>query len=292
MDIKALKTFIMAAEHENFRIVSEKMYVTQPAITFQIKQLEKELGEKLFVKKGRNVYLTEFGRVYYDEAKAIISQYNNSLEVVNRFKQGFHKTIRLAISPLLAETVLPTVIHKYIQANPHVELSITVKESIDIPHLLQSGEIDLGLSCMPGISNLTTIKFHEESISLICRHDGYDSESGPIIDAKEILEENILFTDNHPVYWDEIKKQLNESIPILRLMKVNQSYITKRFVLEGIGVSILPRSIIQRELMEGRLLEVPVDFIRMPQASMYLIYKHEHLVDHEFIDFISNFYYS
>ncbi|MFD2045803.1 LysR family transcriptional regulator [Ornithinibacillus salinisoli] len=292
MDIKALRMFLMAAEYENFRMVAEELYLTQPAITFQMRQLEKDLGGKLFAKQGRNIIITEFGRLFYTEAKQMVEQYEKSMGVVQRFKQGYQKLFRLAISPMLADTILPTIIHKYIDSNPHVELSITVKESIDIPKVVENGEVDIGLSCMPGYSNITSVKFHEESISLVCRHDGYDMESGPIIDAKELLEENILFTDNHPTYWESIKNQLNEKVSTLQLMKVNQSYITKRFVLEGIGVSFFPKSIIHREIMEGRLIEVPIQFIETPKASMYILYKHEHLADHDFIDFISQFYYS
>ncbi|SHF54772.1 LysR family transcriptional regulator [Ornithinibacillus halophilus] len=73
MDIRTIQAFLLAAEHENFRVVAEKLYVTQPAISTKIKLLEKELGDKLFIKEGRNVVLTEFGRFFYEEAKSILT---------------------------------------------------------------------------------------------------------------------------------------------------------------------------------------------------------------------------
>lgn len=291
MDTRTLQTFIIAAECENFRIVAEKMYITQPAVTFQIRQLEKDLGSKLFVKYGRNIALTEFGRLFYIEAKEIIAQYEMSMEKVSHFQQGYHKTIRVAISPLLADTILPSILHAYTRNFPNVKMSIHVLESNQISTMIENSQVDIGLSCLPGSSLIHTTKFHEESVSLVCSHDGYDAETGPIIDAQELLEKNIIFSDNHPVYWDTIKKQLTNRLVSYKFMKVNQSHITKRFVLEGIGVSFLPKSIINREIMEGRLLEVPVNFIKIPTASMYILHKYEHEIESDFVKFVSNYYF-
>ncbi|MGY0691709.1 LysR family transcriptional regulator [Virgibacillus sp. FSP13] len=292
MDKRILETFILAAECENFRLVAEKLFITQPAVTFHIKQLEKELGNKLFVKNGRNIILTELGRLFYFEAKEIIAQYNKSINTINRFQQGYYKTIRIAISALMADTIMPSILRQYTEQYPHVELSIQVLESEQISYVVDSGEIDIGLSCLPGLSTINSVKFYEESVSLVCSHDGYDAESGPIIDAQELLEGQIIFTDNHPAYWGSIKEQLKTSMSTYKLMKVNQAHITKRFVLEGIGISFLPKSIINREMLEGRLLEVPVPFMNLPTASMYIVYKYDHQLESDFVKFISNFHFS
>lgn len=292
MDIRTLKTFILTAEHENYREVAEILYLTQPAISFQIKQLEKELGSPLFVKDGRNIVLTEFGRMFYYEALEIMSQIEKSVHRMNQFKQGFHKLLRIAISPMLADTILPTILHKYMNANPNVEFTIQVMESMEISQQIESGNVDFGLSCLPGSIHIRTIQFHEEDVSFIIRHDGYDSESAPVLDATEILEQQIVFTDNHPYYWVDLKEKLTMEFPSLRMMKVNQSYITKRFVLEGMGVSFLPKSAINKELLEGRLLEVPIDFIEIPKARMYFLYKNGRNLDLELMNFISNFHFS
>lgn len=292
IDERTIQTFLMAAEVENFRAVAEKMYITQPAITAKIKTLEKELGEKLFIKDGRNIKLTEFGRLFYQEAKQMKDQYNKSMETINRYKQGYQRTLRIAISPMFTETILPSVLRAYIKKNPHIELAITVVESVDISALLESGKVDIGLSCIPGFHSLETVKFHEEPVRLVCNHDGYDAESAPMIDAKDLLAESILFTDNHPLYWDYLKEQLKRYIPSLRFMRVNQTHATKRFVMEGIGVSFLPRSIIKRELLEGRMIEVAIDFIEVPTSCMYVVYKHNVPSVKEFTSFIMDYHYS
>ncbi|MFB4169145.1 LysR family transcriptional regulator [Virgibacillus sp. JSM 102003] len=292
IDTRTLKTFILAAEQENFRIVSEKLFITQPAVSSQIRQLEKEIGGKLFNKCGRHIKLTELGRLFHTEAKEIVAQSERSLSQISKFQQGFNKTLRIAISPLLADTILPSILREYTKEFPHVELSIKVLESMEIASVVEEGIVDVGLSCLPGESNVSWIKLHEESVGLVCNHDGYDEESGPIVDAKEVLESNIVLTDNHPSYWNNLKEQLKYTLSSYQFMSVTQSHIAKRFVLEGIGVSFLPKSIVNREIIEGRLMEIPVFFMELPTASMYIIYKYEHEIESEFVKFISDFHFS
>lgn len=292
MDTRSLETFVAAAEYENFRMAAEDLYITQPAVTFQIRQLEKEVGEKLFVKSGRQVTLTKAGQLFHHEAVMMLAQYKNSLHRMNRFRQGYNQSICVAISPLLADTILPSILRSYTKKHPNVELSIQVLDSEKIAPAVTNGEADIGLSCLPGPSNIYSMKFHEEPAVLVCSHDGYDVESAPVIDAEEILESNIIFTDNHPAYWTGLKKQLKQLLTSYKLMEVSQSHITKRFVLEGIGVSFLPKSIINRELMEGRLLEVPVPFMELPSASMYIVYKYDHKLESDFSSFVANFHFS
>ncbi|WP_342728800.1 LysR family transcriptional regulator [Virgibacillus subterraneus] len=292
IDTRTLKTFILAAEHENYRIVSEKLFITQPAVSSQIRQLEKEIGGKLFDKRGRHIKLTELGRLFHKEAKEIVAQSERSLSQISKFQQGFNKTIRIAISPLLADTILPSTLREYKKQYPHVELSIKVLESKEIAAVVEDGSVDVGLSCLPGDPNVKCLKFHEESVVLVCNHDGYDAESGPIVDAKDLLENNIILTDNHPSYWNFLKEQLKATLSSYQFMSVTHSYIAKRFILEGIGVSFLPKSIINREIIEGRLIEIPVSFMELPTASMYIIYKYEHEIETDFVKFISNFHLS
>lgn len=80
----------------------------------------------------------------------MVVQYETSMEKVSRYKQGYHKTIRVAISPLLADTILPSILREYTKNYPTVEMSIQVLESNQISAVIKNGQVDLGLSCLPG----------------------------------------------------------------------------------------------------------------------------------------------
>jgi LysR family transcriptional repressor of citA len=284
LNIQWIQTFITAARYENFHKTSEVLYLSQPTVTVQIKQLEKELGVMLFDRKGRNVVLTSYGREFLVHARSIIDSLHNGMEHIEKLRQGYNRTLTIAVSPLIASTYLPYWIKKFIRVYPDVEVVVDVVESNLISEEIDKGRADFGLSRMESkLLGITCEKIYEEPIIIVAPHDGGDIESSPPMDLESLLSNEVLLTHNHPEYWDTVLLELKTRYRQMRTMKVSQVHVTKKFIEEGIGFSILPRSTIRRELAEGRMLEVFSHEIRLPHAATYLIKKNE---NQEMINFI------
>lgn len=292
MDTQWLRTFIIAAEELNFRKASEKLMLSQPSVTVQIRLLEEQLGIKLFDRLNRRVSLTEAGRLFYDEAIGVIQKLDESVDRLHAFAQGYRRNWTIAISPLMAETILPYFLRTFMERHEEVELTIRVEESEMIERLVDSGEVNLGISALDAtLKNIESQRIYEDPIIFIMPTDSYDEESGPQIDVKEALMNNYLLTHHHPVYWDELLFTLNKHVPGIRTMKVTQAHIAKRFIQEGIGVSFLPHSIVRRELMEGRLMRPYFDLFSLPSVATFILFKKKGDLEEEFIREISGFYF-
>ena len=290
MEFSWIQTFLTAAKCGNFKRTSEILFISQPSVTVHIQNLEKELGVHLFQKEGRRVKLTEEGKRYVSHAEQLMKVYQQGLEDLQTFSQGYTSKLTLAISPLNADTILPSVLKKFMKLHPHVELSVKVLDSEDIEQAVLREKIDLGISCLPATdSNLFCQLLHTDDVKLIAPHDGLCSESGPPLDEEEVLTSNILLTDNHPVYWDHLNRMVKHHFPNTRMMKVSQINITKRFIAEGLGISFLPESTVRREILEGRLMEVPCPTIKLPQASTYVVLKYEHTMQKQLMKFLQQF---
>ncbi|MFC4321141.1 LysR family transcriptional regulator [Litchfieldia salsa] len=290
MDFNWLQTFVVAAETENFRRASELLYISQPSVTFHIKQLEKAIGVSLFNREGKKIKLTEEGRTFLKHARKLISSYQQSLEEMNRSNQGFTRTLSIAISPLIAETILPHVLKRYLNDYPHVEISVMILESTEIEKAVLDENVDIGLSCLKGNHPETISRIlSKDPVILVCSHDGMDSESAIPLDEEEVLTNNYVLTHNHPGYWDELTTIIKQKFPSIRMMKVSQTHITKRFIVEGLGVSFLPESVVRRELLEGRLMEVNCHSIQLPEASTFAVIKYEHSLQLEFLEYLSRY---
>lgn len=290
MEFSWIQTFITAAECENFRRTAEILYISQPSVSVHIKLLEQELGVLLFQREGRKIKLTEEGRVYLQQAKELLAVYQNGLVKLNSFQQGFTAHFTLAISPLIADTILPYVLKRYCNHYPEVEISVKILESSDIEEAVLSEKVDLGLSCLSSThKDLNCQLLYNDKVLLVAPHDGIDSESALPLDEEEVLTANYLLTHNHPVYWDSLCKSVKAKYPGIRMMEVSQIHITKRFIVEGLGVSFLPASTVRREMLEGRLLEVDCPSIPLPEANTYAIMKYSHTKQNEFITFLSQF---
>lgn len=290
MDLQWLNTFITAADCGNFRRTAEILYISQPSVTVHIKQLEKELGAELFQRDGKKIKLTEEGRRYLVHAKRLIEVYQSGIEDMHSLSQGYNAKLSLAISPLIADTILPYVLKSYTRQYPEVEISVKIIESVDIEQAILKEEVDIGLSCLSSSHpHLICQLLSNDHVILVAPHDGRDSESAPPLDEEELLTTNYLLTHNHPAYWESLCSLVKRKYPGTRMMRVSQIHITKRFIIEGLGISFLPSATVRRELLEGRLLEVNCQTISLPEANTYAIMKFDHSIQKEFLKFISNY---
>jgi LysR family transcriptional regulator, repressor for citA len=290
VDLNVVKTFITAAEFNHFRKAAERLYISQPTVTVHIKQLEKALGVILFEREGKKLKLTEAGRSYLQHAKRLIEIYEEGISDLQSFSQGYTTTLKMAISPLIADNVLPFVLKQYLETHPQVEISVEIIESAEIEKAVLEERVDIGLSCLPCYSpELELTLLFSDKVILVAPHDGRDFESAPPLEEEELLASNYLLTHNHPAYWDGLCYTIKQFYPKTRMMRVSQTHITKRFIAEGLGVSYLPSSTVRRELLEGRLLEVETKAFPMPEAKTFAITKYQHKVQKEFLRFLSRF---
>ncbi|MBN8190515.1 LysR family transcriptional regulator [Bacillus sp. NTK074B] len=290
MDLNVVKTFISAAEFSHFRKAAERLYISQPTVTVHIKQLEKELGVKLFEREGKKIKLTEAGRSYLKYAKSLIEVYEEGITALQSISQGYTKTLKMAISPLIADNVLPFVLKQFLETHPQVEISVEIIESDEIEKAVLEERVDIGLSCLPCFSpELEQTLLFTDKVILVAPHDGRDFESAPPLEEEELLASNYLLTHNHPAYWDNLCYTIKQFYPKTRMMKVSQTHITKRFITEGLGISYLPASTVRRELLEGRLLEVETKSFPMPEAKTFALIKYQHGVQKELLRFLSRF---
>lgn len=271
MDIKWLKTFITAAKYENFRQASEELFLTQPAITKHIKRLESQLNIELFTRAGKTVTLTAAGLKFLPYAIEIIEKCEQRLEDFNLWKQGYNRKLIIASAPQIASAILPSLLRKFMNENPDIEVIINIVQSFDIGEEISSGRADLGLSrIQPVQTNINSVIVHEEPVILVG-----SSENGVHLDEKTALNKFRIITHNHPEYWDELLPIIKSHYPAIRSMAVNQIEITKRFIEEGLGVSYLPMMMVKEEIKVGKLIEIHSDKITLPVSATYVVTKVE-----------------
>ncbi|WP_342598342.1 LysR family transcriptional regulator [Psychrobacillus sp. FSL H8-0483] len=292
MEYQWLKTFCIAAETLNFRKASEKLVMSQPSVTVHIRLLEEHLGTTLFDRQNNRVSLSDAGRFFLPEAQQIVNSIENSVNKVFSFTQGYRRNWTIAISPLMAETILPHFLRSFMKLHPDLEINIRVEESYKIEELVEVGDVNIGISALDAKQkNIESISIYEDPILFVMPVDGYDEESGPPIDVKEILQRNYLFTHHHPVFWDDLLFKLHKQVVGLRTMKVTQAHITKRFIQDGLGVSFLPHSIVRRELIEGKIMQPHFDLFELPSVSTFIIVKKKGALEEEFINQISKYFF-
>lgn len=266
MDLRLLHTFIAAAELENFHQAAERLYLAQPTVTAHIRQLEQILGFQLFDRVGKRVKLTAAGRQFLPHARRVLAAYDEAINEMTAWWQGYDTRLQLVTSPLVATSVLPGLLKRFTQEHPHVEVVITTEVSPAVGQVVASGAAHVGLARSPSS--------HPDTSSTVLYTDPVVLVASPAnatgASWVDLVGRHLLLTGNHPIYWDALLMAVSERQPHLRTLAVDRVDITKRLLEEGLGVSFLPLSSVVRELAAGRLVTVPVD-IDLPLSATYLI---------------------
>lgn len=269
VDIKWLKTFIVAAKYENFRITSEELFLTQPAITKHMQRLEGFLQVQLFEKSGKHICLSPAGARFLPNAKRIVQSYEEGMKDFELWKQGYNQKLVIASAPQIASSILPNLVRAFVDEHPTMEVIIEVHKSYDIGKEVSTNRADVGLTRIRPVEPNISIEFiHEEPVVLVAPYENHNR-----INEAIALKEYRLITHNHPDYWNSLLESVKRFNPQIRTMAVKQVEVTKRFVEEGLGVSYLPLSMVKKELGESKFVQIRSNKVIPPTSSTFIITK-------------------
>lgn len=145
MELRHLRSFIAVADELNFRRAADKLHIAQPALSAQIKELEKRLEVTLFERTTRSVKLTHAGRVLREEARSVVDAVDRAAHRTRKAEEGLVGTLRLGVIAPAMNPSLAAVLRDYRKRFPGVQLSIFDLTSPEQIERLRVGELDAGL---------------------------------------------------------------------------------------------------------------------------------------------------
>lgn len=149
MDTNALNAFVAVANHQSFSKASESLYLTQPAISKRIATLEKQLGLQLFDRIGKKVLLTEAGNKLLPKAIEILQQTQDIKRLASNLDNQISGPLTLGTSHHIGLRRLPSVLKRFIQHYPQVDLDIRFMDSEEACQQVESGELEIAIVTLP-----------------------------------------------------------------------------------------------------------------------------------------------
>ena len=148
-DLRRLRYFVAVAEELHFGRAARRMNVSQPPLSVQVRTLEREIGTPLLIRTQRRVELTEAGRVLLEESKRLIAQAEAAIVHTRRAAEGSVGRLAIGFVSTVDYSILPPLVRRFRQRHPGVALKLLELTGDRQQTLLQSGELDLGLSVLP-----------------------------------------------------------------------------------------------------------------------------------------------
>jgi DNA-binding transcriptional LysR family regulator len=254
MELDQLKLFTDLVREQSFTKVAEKNFLTQPAVSLRIRNLEEELGTKLLERTTRKVLVTEEGRILYEYARDILSKAEEAKAVLLERQDKMVGSIRLATVHSIGLHELPAYLKPYIRKYPQVAIHIAYHTGDVVYRMVQDGDVDLGIVAYPEPkSNLVTIPFLEDELVAICNED-HPFASRETIRLHELNEQPfIAFDEGIPTRKAIDAVLARRNIRINIKMQCDNIEILKKMVEVGLGVSLVPRFSVRAEVEHGLL---------------------------------------
>lgn len=260
MDINALNIFIEVAEHKSFTRAGEKLGYSQPTVSFQIKQLEKELGVQLFDRIGHTVNLTDAGRDALNYAQKIC-QMSQEMALGADQRREPRGVLRIGMPDSLSSPLIVQAFGRFRTRYPKVLLHIITDDTAGVLRLLDHNEVDLVCTMDVPVYDTSYIIADEEKVGVHV----VASAKNPLakrerVAVEELLSYPFLLTEKGMSYRRLLDEHLaRQEVEIQPVLEMGNADLICRLVEEDMGLSLLPAYVTEEAVRRGTVVRLNVD---------------------------------
>ena len=256
MEIRQLRAFVAIAESGTFTAGAQRVHVTQAAISMQIRQLENELGAKVFVRAPRHVILTEAGEHLLRRARQILREHDAALDEIAELAGAERGRLRIgSASAMVLTDQLPRVLKELRKQHPRADIAVTSGTSEALVDQILAGELDIAFVSLPvDARGIQTERLSEDQLVAIAspRHKLAKQKT---ISAYTLAGERLILGErggNTRRLIDQFFAQAGVTLKVA--MELSRQAAIRRMVEEDMGVGIVPFESVREEVERGRLI--------------------------------------
>jgi LysR family transcriptional regulator, transcriptional activator of the cysJI operon len=249
-----LKTFVTLAEVKNFTKTAETLHMSQPSVSLHIKNLEKEFQTQLFLRSPKFLKITPTGEILYDRAKQMITIYEQTKQDILEYDNAIKGELKIGASFTIGEYILPSLLTDLQNEFPELELQVLIGNTEEVIQSVRLFQVDIGL--IEGQTNekeLSVHPFMQDELYIVSSND-----------HKLACKEEVTITDLQNQAWitrevgSGTREYLNHvfrsnGLKVKSLLTISSNQGIKETVINGLGLSLLSRSVIERDVQHRNL---------------------------------------
>lgn len=276
IELRHFRYFLAVAEQLHFGRAAEQLHMAQPPLSTQIRQLEELLDAQLFIRSKRKVELTEAGRVFRQEAEAVLEAVHRAVQTAQQASQGVLGRLRLGFASSAPFGVFPQVLRRYREHYPNVVLELQELGSAEQLLAMQERRLDLGFVRLPAkATNIRVEPIDREAIIMALPED-HRLARQPQLQLEDFKNDPFVIFPRHegPGLYDRlINLCLQAGFTPQIVQEVGQMHAIVGLVGAGLGVSLVPESLqtVHARGVHYRHLQ------NQPYIEMALAYRDEQL---------------
>ncbi|MCT4584211.1 MAG: LysR family transcriptional regulator [Peptostreptococcaceae bacterium] len=289
MNLEYLKSFYETVNQNSISKAAKELHLTQPALSLQLKNLEKELNAKLLIRSNKGVSLTDEGQVVYDYANTLLSIQGNIKRDLINLKQEI-PTLIIGSCKSVGEYALPCSIYTFKKLHKEVDINMQVSNSISVLNQLKNHEINIGIIQIDAVDydDIKTQTIVSDELVLI----GSYKKDSTKIDLEELKQIPIILREDDSgskIILQKALKEKNIDINELNIIySLNSIEAIKSSIISKKGFAFLPKLSIMQELKENWVSIIGINDLDISFEYFIASRKNYKFSSYEedFIDFI------
>ena len=259
INLNQLRVFYHAAKNLNYTAAANELFITQPAVTAQMKAFEEFCNLKLFKKRGRSLFLTDEGRALYAYAKKIFKyekEIENAIDDMHELKRG---VLSLGTTKAYARYFMPLMLTNFHENYPDIKIQLNEGSSLDMSNSLLDFKNEVAVIAkaedLPGVN---FSPFSKEEMAVIVA-PGHHLTRKKSVSFKELAQEPFIMKENGSGTRKLVEQSFaNANCEPNILMETSNTEFIKQLVQRGDGISIVVKEAVALELGEKKLAQLPL----------------------------------
>ncbi len=292
VNLDLYRVFYTVAKCGSLTRAAEELYISQPAVSQSIKQLENQLGVTLFNRTHRGMELSEQGgKVIFKEVESALKLFYEAEERIGQMKGEATGIIRIGASDTIFEYFLADKIVDYHKRFPAVKIELLADFTPETIEKLKANRCDVAFVNLP-IEVDPALKLHESSARLhdiFIAGDAFSSLQGKEISLAQLKEYPLIFMNKNTVARHSLNRFLSSvGVELSPSIEVGSWDLMKRLVVRGMGIGVIPSEYVQKEVEENTIFEVKTEPV-LPVRSVGMLLPKNKPVSYALHSFIEYF---
>lgn len=271
-----LKVFYTTASRLSFTKAAEELYISQPAVTKHIKEIESQLNTKLFDRKGTSIQLTPSGKILYEYAEKIRNIYRDLEFEIAQINHQHKGKLIIGASTTVAQYIIPEILAKFNAYYKDIKIELLTQNTEGISELLKKGKIDLGIIEGESQSSYFDYKiFRADEIVLVSKADHLLANK--TLSLKDLYDLSLIFREQGSGTLEFIQNRLKEKgiriDDLNTVMHLGSSESIKNYLLYSDCMAFLSISTVLNELKNHSLTIIDIKNFTIERNFHFILPK-------------------
>ncbi len=254
--LEQVRSFAAVAEHEHISKAAASLFLTQGAVTQQVRHFERAVGLQLLERDGRGVRLTDAGRALAVACRAALRSVQVLEESAESMKTLQSGSLHLGASPTCASYYLPARLAGFTQLHPGIKLSMIVEPSAEINRQVIAGAVDCGLVEGKPDPELIALVLDRDELILVAHRD-HPLASLRRVTTAELARHRYLGRGPAWAAEQNVREMIGEAFDRSEVLNLGHPEYVRAAALAGLGYAALPRLAVAADLASGTLKRLP-----------------------------------